>query len=182
MSASAATDTTTRGPPLGRRATRWLPGRLLILAALPVVYYAAAKIGYTLGFSGPVAAIVWLPVGVAIAFLYLGGIQLWPGVVVGDLLANDYGTLPVGSALGQTAGNLLEVLVAVLLMRRLIGRASPLSSVPALARMLAALAAGTLVSATVGTISLRAGGGLPPGARGPGLRPWWVRALPRPRH
>src|SRR4051812_19417554 len=182
MSASAALDTRTEGPSLGRPAAHRVVRRLLLLAALPAVYYGSAKLGYALGFAGPVAAIVWLPVGVAIAFLYLGGTQLWPGVVIGDLLSNDYGALPIGSALGQTAGNLLEVLVAVLLMRRLIGRASPLSSVPALARMLAALAAGTLVSATVGTISLRAGGGLPPGARGPGLRPWWVRALPRPRH
>src|SRR4051794_9430958 len=174
MSASAATDTTTRGPPLGRRATRWLPGRLLILAALPVVYYAAAKIGYTLGFSGPVAAIVWLPVGVAIAFLYLGGIQLWPGVVIGDLLANDYGALPLGSAIGQTAGNMLEVLVAVLLMRRLIGSASPLSSVRALARMLAALAAGTAVSATVGTVSLRLGGVITADAWPHIWRTWWL--------
>src|SRR4051812_38217536 len=178
MSATTAPDTATERPSLRRTA----PRRLLLLTALPAVYYASAKLGYALEFAGPVAAIVWLPVGVAIAFLYLGGIQLWPGVVLGDLLSNDYSTLPLGAALGQTIGNLLEVLVAVLLLRRLIGRASPLSSVPALARMLAALAAGTLVSATVGTISLRAGGGLPPGARGPGLRPWWVRALPRPRH
>ena len=45
-------------------------------------------------FAGPVAAIVWLPVGVAIAFLYLGGLGLWPGVLVGDLLVNDYSALP----------------------------------------------------------------------------------------
>src|SRR3954471_16834127 len=174
MSASAATDTTTRGPPLGRPATRRLPRRLLILAALPAVYYASAKIGYALEFAGPVAAIVWLPVGVAIAFLYLGGMQLWPGVVIGDLLANDYGALPVGSALGQTAGNLLEVLVAVLLMRRLVGRGSPLSSVPARAGMVAALAAGTAVSATVGTVSLRLGGVVSADEWAHVWRTWWL--------
>jgi signal transduction histidine kinase len=170
MSASAATDTATERPPLRRPH----PRRLALLLALPAVYYASAKVGYALEFAGPVAAIVWLPVGVAIAFLYLGGIQLWPGVVLGDLLSNDYSTLPLGSALGQTIGNLLEVLVAVLLMRRLIGRASPLGSVPALARMLAALAAGTLVSATVGTISLRAGGVITQDAWPHIWRTWWL--------
>jgi len=45
-----------------------------------------------------------LPVGVGIAFLYLGGIAYWPGVLIGDLLANDYSVLPFGSALGQTCG------------------------------------------------------------------------------
>jgi signal transduction histidine kinase len=100
--------------------------------------------------------------------------QLWPGVVIGDLLANDYGALPVGSALGQTAGNLLEVLVAVLLMRRLVGRASPLSSVPGLAGMVAALAAGTAVSATVGTVSLRLGGVITADEWPHIWRTWWL--------
>ena len=49
------------------------------------------------------AAVVWLPAGVGIAALYLGGNRLWPGVLIGDLLANDYGALPVGTALLQTA-------------------------------------------------------------------------------
>ena len=46
---------------------------------------------------------VWLPAGVGIAVLYLGGLRFWPGILAGDLLANDYSALPWGSALGQTA-------------------------------------------------------------------------------
>src|SRR5215216_6345189 len=96
------------------------------LVALASLYYAGAKTGYLLEFAGPVAAIVWLPVGVGIAFLYLGGLRYWPGVLIGDLLANDYTALPVGSALGQTCGNMVEVILAVLLLRRLVPRGSPL--------------------------------------------------------
>src|SRR4051812_24182348 len=81
--------------PDGRRA-RYAAG----LVGLAAAYYAAAKVGYELEFAGPVAAIVWLPAGVAIAFLYLGGLRLWPAAVLGDLLVNDYSTLPFGSALG----------------------------------------------------------------------------------
>ena len=58
------------------------------------------------------------PSGVGIAFLYLGGLRFWPGVLVGDLLANDYSALPLGSALGQTAGNVLEVVVATVAAAR----------------------------------------------------------------
>ena len=94
---------------------RYLAG----VVALAVAYYGAAKLGYELEFAGPVAAIVWLPAGVGIAFLSLGGLRFWPGVLIGDLLANDYAALPLGSALGQTLGNMLEVLVAALLIRRL---------------------------------------------------------------
>src|SRR4051812_33792361 len=170
MSASTAPDTAAERASLRRP----YPRRLLILIALPAVYYASAKVGYALEFAGPVAAVVWLPVGVAIAFLYLGGIRLWPGVVIGDLLANDYGALPLGAALGQTVGNLLEVLVAVVLIRRLIGPASPLGSVPALARMLVALVAGAVVSATVGTVSLRLGGVINADAWAHIWRTWWL--------
>ena len=86
-------------------------------------------------------------------------------MLVGDLLVNDYSTLPIGSAVGQTFGNLLEVLVATLLMRRLIPRGAPLASVGSLARMVMAIAAGAAVSATVGALSLRLGSVIGTGRR-----------------
>jgi signal transduction histidine kinase len=130
---------------------------LVRMLALALVYYGVAHVGYAFEFAGPVAAIVWLPVGVAIAFLYLGGVGLWPGVLVGDLLVNNYSTLPLGSAVGQTCGNVLEALVATMLMRRMI-EGSPLGSVRNVLRMVAAIGAGAAVSATIGSLSLLAGG------------------------
>ena len=91
---------------------------MLEIGLLAALYYGSAKLGYELGFSGPVAAIVWLPVGVGIAYLYLRGLAFWPGVLLGDLLANDYMRLPVGTALAQTVGNVLEVVLAAYLLRR----------------------------------------------------------------
>ena len=52
---------------------RYLAG----VVALAAAYVAAATVGYELRFAGPVAAIVWLPAGVAIAFLCLGGLRFW---------------------------------------------------------------------------------------------------------
>ena len=130
---------------------------VLGVLSLAVLYRGAAEIGYTLQFAGPVAAIVWLPVGVGIAFLYVGGLRYWPGVLIGDLLANDYAALPLGSALGQTSGNVLEILAVTLLLRKLVPRGDPLASVTDLARMLVAIAVGTAVSATIGSLSLLLG-------------------------
>ena len=66
--------------------TRWRetsPARYVLLnGLLALLYYGAAKLGFALKFSGPVAAIVWLPTGVGIAFLYFGGVRFWPGVLV----------------------------------------------------------------------------------------------------
>src|SRR4051812_40337305 len=123
------------------------------VALLAGAYFATAKLGSTLAFSGPVAAIVWLPAGVGIAFLYVGGLRLWPGVLIGDLLANDYSLLPWGTALGQTVGNVLECVVAAVVLRRLVRRGSPLDTVPGVGSMLVAIAAGTAVSATIGTLA-----------------------------
>src|SRR5215212_746625 len=138
---------------LGSPQARYVIG----VASLAGFYYAGAKVGYLLEFSGPVAAIVWLPVGIGIAFLYLGGLRYWPGVLIGDLFANDYMTLPVGSALGQTCGNVLEVVLATVLIRRFVRRGSPVDSVSGVGWLVVAIAAGTALSATVGASSLLLG-------------------------
>ena len=144
------------------------------MAALVAAYYAAAHLGYELNFAGPVAAIVWLPIGVAIAFLYFGGLSLWPAVLVGDLLVNDYGALPVGSAIGQSAGNVLEAVVATWLLRRLVADGAPLRSVGGVTRMLIALAAGTALSATIGTASLALGDVVREAHAITVWRTWWL--------
>jgi two-component system, NarL family, sensor histidine kinase FusK len=145
-----------------------------MLVALVLTYAGAAQLSYRLEFAGPVASIVWLPVGVGVAFLYLGGLALFPGVLVGDLLANDYSKLPALSAFGQSVGNLLEVVVAVLLIRRLVRRGSPLDTVAGAACLLVAIAVGTAVSATVGTASLWLGDVLRGAAVPSTWRTWWL--------
>jgi signal transduction histidine kinase len=144
------------------------------VVGLAGLYYAGAKTGYLLEFSGPVAAIVWLPVGVGMAFLYLGGIAYWPGVLIGDLLANDYGVLPFGSALGQTCGNVLEVVIATLLLRRLVRHDSPLATVRGVGVMAVAIAAGAAVSATIGATSLLSGSVIGFDKLPTVWRTWWL--------
>jgi signal transduction histidine kinase len=136
------------------RRVRWLAGSL----ALMLAYNGAAQLSFHLEFAGPVAAILWLPVGVAIGFLYFGGLHLWPGALAGDLLANDYSAVTVAAGLAQTVGNVLEIVVATTLIRRLVPRGSPLESIRGLGRLLAALAIGVAISATIGTLSLRLAG------------------------
>jgi signal transduction histidine kinase len=160
-----------RLPPISRAALfRYSVG----IAALAGLYYGSAELGYALRFTGPVAAIVWLPVGVGISFLYLGGLGFWPGLVIGDLLANDYSTLPLGSAIGQTCGNTLEVVVAVVLMRGLLAGREDLATVRGLVRLLVAIVAGTAVSATIGLLSLRLGNVVTTSALPKLWRTWWL--------
>ena len=144
------------------------------IVGLGGLYYAAAKAGYLLEFSGPVAAIVWLPMGVGVSFLYLGGVAYWPGVLIGDLLVNDYSLLPLGSALAQTCGNVLEVVIATLLMRRLVRYGSPLASVRGVGVIAFSIAVGAGVSATIGPLSLLAGGVVHLDDLPTVWRTWWL--------
>lgn len=144
------------------------------LVLLVVAYYAAAHVGYALHFAGPVASVVWLPVGVGIAGLYLLGLPLWPAVVVGDLLVNNYSTLPLGAAVGQSFGNLLEIVIGAALLRRVASRNAPLATTAGVAGMIAALAAATFVSAMVGTLSLTLGHVAPWKSAVHVWQTWWL--------
>jgi signal transduction histidine kinase len=145
--------------------------------ALVALYYGAAHLGFALNFTGPVAAIVWLPVGIGIGFLYVYGLQYWPAVLAGDLLTNNYSSLPLGSAVGQSLGNLAEVVLAAFLIRRWAAGGSPLTSVSRLIRLVAAVTIGTAISATVGLLSLRAGGVVSSAALPKLWRTWWLGDL-----
>ena len=123
-------------------------------AILIAAYYASAHLGYAFRFAGPVASIVWLPVGVGIAGLYLYGLRLWPAVVIGDLLVNNYSALPVGAAAGQSFGNLLEVLIGAWLLRRYVSPRAPLATATGVVGVVAALTVATAVSAIIGPLAL----------------------------
>jgi signal transduction histidine kinase len=143
-------------------------------ALLVAAYYAAAHVGYAFRFAGPVASIVWLPVGVGIAGLYLFGLRLWPAVVIGDLLVNNYSALPVGAAVGQSFGNLLEVVIGAALLRRFVSRRAPLDTAAGVAGVFASLTVATAVSASIGPLSLSLHHVIPAGSFLRVARTWWL--------
>src|SRR4051794_8035416 len=143
---------------------------VLVLAGL---YYGAAKIGLRLAYLNGAVTALWPPVGVGIAALVLCGPRLWPGVVIGDLLVGDYST-PLGTVLGQTVGNTLEVVVAAVLLRRLTGRRPAMDRVSEVLALVAACAAGTLISAIFGPVSLRLGNVITAGEFAEVWRTWWL--------
>jgi signal transduction histidine kinase len=146
-------------PWLGKVTTRQV-GNVLLLA---LAYFGAAKLGQTLRYTASVSAI-WPPVGLGIAALYLWGLRLWPGIFIGELLVNaellfvDKSALPFGSVAGQQLGNMAEVVFGAWLLGRLIGPRARLDRVSQVSGMIIAVGTATAISATVGTISMLAGG------------------------
>src|SRR5918999_4287891 len=92
------------------------------VALVACAYYLAGRLGLELAYLDGAVAAVWPPAGLGLAVLFLYGIRLWPGIVVGDLLLADFST-PLGTVLGQTVGNTVAVVVAALVLRRLTGGA-----------------------------------------------------------
>src|SRR5919204_1834922 len=164
-----------RVPALLRSPTaRYLAGVLLLAAA----YFGAAKVGQTLRYTASVSAI-WPPAGLGIAALYLWGLRWWPGIFVGELFVNGElhlvdGSVPLGSLVGQQAGNMAEIVVGALLLQRLLGRRVALDRAEQVGGMLVALALATAISATVGMTSMWAGGVIGSAELPKFWRTWWL--------
>src|ERR1044072_5245501 len=73
------------------------------LALTTLAYYLAGRIGLELACLDGAVAALWPPAGLGLAVLFLYGIRLWPGIVVGDLLLADYPT-PFGTVAAPTPG------------------------------------------------------------------------------
>jgi signal transduction histidine kinase len=155
-------------------AARYVAGLVVLAAA----YYGAAKLGQTVRYTASVAA-MWPPAGLGIAALYLWGLRWWPGVFLGELAVNgellvDDTSLPLGSLIGQQAGNMAEIVVGALLLRRLIGGGAALDRADQVGGMLAAVGIATAISATVGTTSMLLGGVVEESETLTFWRTWWL--------
>ena len=93
------------------------PRRYVVaLAVVAALYYLAGRIGLELAYLNGAVAALWPPAGLGLAVLFLYGVRLWPGIVIGDLLLGDFST-PTGTVLAQTVGNTVALVVAALLLR-----------------------------------------------------------------
>lgn len=149
---------------------------LAAVGAVGAVYGLAAKAGLQLAYLHGSVAALWPPVGIGMAVLVLYGTRLWPGIVIGDLAVADYST-PIGTVLGQTVGNTLEVLIAAILFCRLAEGRTNFARVRDVWALGAAAAAGTALSATFGTASLRFGGVISTSEIGEVWRTWFLGDL-----
>src|SRR5690349_12949109 len=103
----------------------------------------------------PISAL-WPPAGLGLAVLFLFGLRLWPGVVIGDLLLGDFST-PFATVLAQTAGNTVALVVAALALRRLTAGRGDLARVFDVMALVACALLAAVISGAVGPLALRLG-------------------------
>jgi integral membrane sensor domain MASE1 len=100
-------------------------------------------------------------------------------VLLGEIVVNaelllDDSTFPTGSLLGQQAGNMAEIVVGALLLRRLVGPNAAMDRIEQVGGMLVALGIATAISATAGTISMVDGGVVDDSDAAEFWRTWWL--------
>ena len=107
-----------------------MPRELPVSRAAYLGGVAAAALAYWgLGWGGlrlgavvtEFSSAIWPASGLALAVLLLFGTRYWPAVFIGAFLVNVHAgaSLPVSALIG--AGNSLEALIAVTLIRRFLG-------------------------------------------------------------
>lgn len=159
-------------------ALRARPHRVLAVSAeilvVAAIYYVAAEVGLNLALVRGQVTPLWPPTGIALAYLLLRGVHLWPGITIGAFLANVAMGPSVLAVAGIAAGNTLAPVFACLLLHR-VGFSPELRRLKdALALVFLAALAGTLISASAGTGTLVAAGALPPAEFWATWSVWWT--------
>jgi signal transduction histidine kinase/integral membrane sensor domain MASE1 len=157
---------------LSGRTAGWT--RVALVAAVALVYFAAARFGLGFAVVAEQVTVVWPPSGIALAALLVLGSRVWPGVWLGALAANALAHEGAGTALAIASGNTVEALAGAWLLRRVRFHES-LDRVWDVMGLLG-LAAGlsTTVAATVGATSLCLSGIQPWSAFSQLWSVWWL--------
>jgi len=149
--------------------------RLVVGAALALVYLAAARLGLHFAIINPSATAIWAPSGIALAACLLLGRWVWPAIFVGAWAANFMATTSLPTAIGIAAGNTLEALLGSWLVERYAnGRRVFERTSDVLRFLLLAGLGSTSVAATIGVTSLCLAGYAAWHAYGLIWLTWWL--------
>lgn len=159
--------------------------RLGGMLALAVVYALSGKAGLLLAIPPGYATAVWPPSGIAAAALLLGGLWLWPGVLLGSVIVNlwtsgDFSStdsllrsLMIASGIG--AGAALQAILATSLVRMSVPHLNIFRLESNVVRLLVmAGPVACVVNATIGVSTLFIAGLLPAESFLFNWWTWWI--------
>lgn len=134
------------------------PSLLVQVVGLAAVYVGLGWLTQVLmqpaGFGTP----MWPPAGLALAAVLVLGLRVWPGIAAGAFLVSYFFSVgPGGSPLPSLAvafGATLQAVVGGVVVTRFLPYPDPLSTLPALRRLVFLEACCCTLSATVGTTAL----------------------------
>jgi len=148
---------------------------------LALAYFGAACLSRLLAIPPGYATVVWPPAGLALGALWLWGLELWPGVLLGSFAANAWSPAgssvpaPLALAAWIAVGAAAQAAAAAALARRALGGRDPLRDEKDLFRFL--MLAGplaSLISASWSVAGMRALGAISPREAPFAWATWWI--------
>jgi signal transduction histidine kinase len=140
--------------PSGSTSIARRPAFTFEVAAAAIVYCAIARLGLELAVVARQVSIIWPATGFALALLVLRGRQLWPAILLGAFAANVLNETSVLASMGIAAGNTLEAVTGATLLRRVGFQPSMRRLHDVASLFLLAACASTILSATIGVMTL----------------------------
>ena len=128
--------------------------RVALLLLLTAVYYAAGRFGLSLSFVNNSVSPIWPPAGLAIAACLVAGTGVWPAVFAGAFLVNLATTSAIAPSLLIAAGNTMEMLAAVWVIRRFGGGAAAFDTTAGIFVFVTASVSAAAIAASVGLAAL----------------------------
>src|SRR5215207_212011 len=95
-----------------------LVSKLVLVASLTLIYFAAGKLGLQLAFVNASATAVWPPTGIGLAAALVLGYSIWPAILLGAFLVNVTTSGAVATSIAIAVGNTLESIVGAYLINR----------------------------------------------------------------
>jgi diguanylate cyclase (GGDEF)-like protein/PAS domain S-box-containing protein len=142
---------------------------------LACIYFLLGQTGLLLATEHHNVSPLWPASGLAVAAVFLFGYRIWPGVFLGAFLVTVSASASVITALFVAAGNTAEALIACWFTLRLIGTTYPLSHPQHVFKFIfAAGFVATLISASVGLLTLIAFGSVQWSGSSNLLFTWWL--------
>ncbi len=147
----------------------------LVGLGIIVLYVVSARLGLQLAMVHSSVTAVWPPSGLALAALLIFGIRLWPAITAGAFIVNITASMPVSACLGIATGNTLAAIAGALLVQSLARTRNPLDTMRGVLILIAGggmLA--TLISATIGTVTLLEAGLIAKSLYNSVWLTWWL--------
>ncbi len=146
----------------------------LEFAGIALAYLLVAKLGLQLASINASATPVWPATGLAIAAVLLRGYRIWPAILVAAFLANATTTGAITTSAAIAVGNMLEALVGGWLINRWAGGRETFTTPTRVASFALIVLLATMISATIGVLSLALSGFAEWRAFAPIWMTWWV--------
>ena len=146
---------------LNRKSRRFAKAEYLLgIFLLAGAYFVTGRFGLSLAFEPEQVTLIWPPAGIAVAALILFGRKMWPAIFIGAFAVNITQNEPFFVAFMIACGNTMAGLSAEYLIRRVVSDFHPTlyRMKGFVAFVLCGALAASVVSATIGSASLAAGG------------------------